>query len=596
MFVQTVSIIVPCRNEQDYIGPCLESLLVQLDPSIVELLIIDGRSTDGTRSIVEAFAPRDRRIRIADNPRLTAAAAMNIGIEMSSGDIIVRADAHSIYPRDYVNRLVSALETYEADNVGATLNTVAAATSADARAIARSLSHPFGVGGARFRIGTAGIRAVDTVPFGCFRRSTLDRVGPYQEALIKNEDDELNARIVNSGGKVMLLPDLAVTYIARQTIRSLWREYFEYGYFKPLALRLSRRPATMRQFVPALWILALTTFATWTLAVGSVPLPAVIVVGSYLAAAIGISVREAWAQRDVRFGCWLFASFMTLHVAYGVGWWMGLPAALKAPALQASPRLGPGRSSGDRSWANRVGAFRLQHDHRIELIRIKKEFQRRDREEDNESAIDRLEPGRRFLVEGRERAFADILGDLGVPPPGPRRVLDVGCGVGDGVARFQALGFPRPAVVGLDLVAERLSKARAKHAGAAFIEGDAGRLPFADGIFDIVTQSTVFSSILDEDMRRQAAAEMVRVMKPGGVILWYDFWWNPANRATRGVGRADLRRLFPDCEIRARRVTLAPPLARPLAAVSWRAARALEAIWLLRTHYCAAIRRMPARA
>ena len=586
IFVKTVSIIVPCRNEQAHIGACLESLLAQFDPSIAELLAVDGRSTDGTRSIVQTLAQRDRRICIVDNPRITAAAAMNIGITLSTGEIIVRADAHSVYPPNYVSRLVTALETYDADNVGVTLNTVAAEPSAKARAIARALSHSFGVGGARFRVGTSVPRSVDTVPFGCFRRSTLDRVGLYREALTKNEDDELNARIVNGGGKVMLLPDVAVTYVARKTIRLLCREYFDYGYFKPLALRLSARPVTIRQFVPAAWILALAVFAVWTAARGLPPL-AGLAVGSYVAAAIGISVGEAWTRREVAFGWWLFVSFVTLHAAYGVGWWLGLFGAapeLKTPALE-TPEL--------KTPAQKLGPT---YEDRFELERIRTEFRRRDRDEDDDSRIDTLDPGRRFVVEGRERAFVDILRDAGMLPLGPRRVLDVGCGVGDGVTRFQALGVPEPAVVGLDLVPERLSKARARHAGASFIEGHAGQLPFADGTFDIVAQSTVFSSILDEGMRQRAAAEMIRVMKPGGVILWYDFWWNPTNRATRGVGLADLRRLFPDCEIRARRVTLAPPLARRLAAVSWQAARALETIWLLRTHYCAAIRRAPARA
>jgi SAM-dependent methyltransferase len=280
-----------------------------------------------------------------------------------------------------------------------------------------------------------------------------------------------------------------------------------------------------------------------------------------------------------------------------LGWWGGIfvrrtvarRGTLRPPDLTAFAKATAGRPVA-RPNVRASGGGKLGPTYEAELGRIRNVFRQRDLNEDDESRVDLLAPGTRFLIEGRERAFIEILRDHELLPLGRRRVLDVGCGVGDGVTRFQALGVPRSSVVGLDLVPERLAKARARHAGVSFIEGNAGALPFADGAFDVVAQSTVFSSILDDGLRAQAAAEMVRVLKPGGVILWYDFRWNPLNRATRGVGLADLRKLFPDCEVYAKRVTLAPPLARPLAAVSRRAAQALEAFAPLRTHYCASLK------
>jgi len=538
--VTAVSIVIPCRNEEARIAACLDSLLASCATlTVVELLVVDGRSEDGTRAIVERFAAREPRIRLIDNPRTSAAAAMNIGIAQAMGDVLVRADAHSVYPPGYVRRLVDALEAHGADNVGATLRTEAGDGSVRAAAIARALSHPFGVGGARFRTGTAVPGEADTVPFGCFRRELFDRTGPYREELEKNEDDELNARLIGSGARVLLLPDVEVRYFARKTIGALWREYFDYGYYKPLALRLAGRAVTLRQFVPAAWVAALAGFVAWTALAGSVPLVARLAIGLYLFAAIAIAARDARARRDAAFGWWLVVAFATMHASYGVGWWSGVPAGVKAKAHPT-----PTTPANDQ--------------------------------------------GERFLIDGRERALVGLLRDEGMLPLGGRRVLDVGCGTGDGVARFRALGASSPAPVGVDVAADRLAAARTRGVGV-FVEGNAGRLPFGNEMFDVVAQSTVFSSILDDNLRRQAAAEMVRVLKPGGVILWYDFWWNPINRATRGIGLAGLRRLFPGCEVRARRVTLAPPIARPLARVSWRAAQALEAIWPLRTHYCAAI-------
>ena len=617
--MSTVSIVIPCRNEEARIAACLESLLASLDEppegitscatagpkscatcEVVEVLVVDGRSDDGTRAIVGELAAGDARIHLLDNPRTSAAAAMNIGIAAATGDVIVRADAHCLYPPGYVRRLVNALEAHGADNVGAMLRTEAGDGSVRAAAIARALSHRFGVGGALFRTlrtfqtsqtsqtfqivqtsrtfstGTTVPREADTVPFGCFRRELFERTGPFREELDKNEDDEFNARVIGIGGRVLLLPDVEVRYFARKTIGELWREYFDYGCYKPLALRLAGRAVTLRQFVPAAWVAALAGFLLWTIAAGHLPVVALVVTGSYLAAAVAIAAREAWARRDARqatrFAWWLVVAFATLHAGYGIGWWLGLPKAGKrlrpcpAEACDAearhqrknAPGVGPRRQW--KRWEN-------------------------DR-------------GERFVIDGRERALAGLLRDLGLIPLGGRRVLDVGCGTGDGVARFRALGASGPAPVGVDVAADCLAAARTRGDGAfgvvgvfgVFVRGNAARLPFGDQAFDVVSQSTVFSSILNEDLRRQAAAEMVRVLKPGGVILWYDFWWNPTNPATRGIGLARLRRLFPGCDVRARRVTLAPPIARPLARVSWRAAQAVEMIWPLRTHYCAIIR------
>ncbi len=592
----TVSVIIPCRNEEAHIAACLESLLVQTDvqgpsklghyvtadskpgPYVPHVLVVDGRSDDGTRAIVEEIAARDSRVRLVDNPRKSAAAGMNIGIGLTTSDVIVRADAHAIYPPDYVSRLVTALDAHRVDNAGGVLDTTPPNSSAKSEAIARALSHPFGVGGARFRIGARKEREVDTVPFGCFRRTTLDQVGGYREELAKNEDDELNARIVNNGGKVLLLPDVRVTYFARKTIGELWRQYFDYGRYKPLALRLSGGAVTVRQFVPAASVAALAVFAVWGLITGAVPLLGAAFVGAYLCAAIAIAVREAVARRSVSFGWWLVVSFATLHLAYGLGWWRGVWAgvSVSAPDLKvSSPDLEVGPT------------------YEAELKRIRGVFRQRDRYEEDESKIDPRDPGRRFLVESRERAFRQILREQGLLPLGSRRVLDVGCGVGDAVTRFETLGVPRSSLVGIDLVPERLARARARYTGVTFLEGNAGDLPFTDHAFDVVAQSTMFSSILDEGLRRRAAAEMIRVTKPGGVILWYDFRWNPLNRSTRGLGLSELRRLFPHCEIRARRATLAPPLARPLVAISWRFAEALEWLSPLRSHYCASIKRTP---
>jgi ubiquinone/menaquinone biosynthesis C-methylase UbiE len=185
-----------------------------------------------------------------------------------------------------------------------------------------------------------------------------------------------------------------------------------------------------------------------------------------------------------------------------------------------------------------------------------------------------------------ERRAIAALGRAGVLPLGERRVLDVGCGGGGWLARFESWGAQRERLAGIDLVEDRASDAQARLSGADIRVGDATALPWEDDSFDVVFQSMMFSSILDADVRAAAAAEMARVLAGGGVVLWYDFFVSePRNPHVLGIGRRELRRLFPGWGLRLRRATLAPPLARAVAPRSRPLAAALTALRVLDTHY-----------
>ena len=194
--------------------------------------------------------------------------------------------------------------------------------------------------------------------------------------------------------------------------------------------------------------------------------------------------------------------------------------------------------------------------------------------------------------QSRERAILRALRRAGMLPLAGRSALDVGCGSGQWLADLETWGATREQLAGVDLLPERLEAARARLAGADLRQGDASRLPWPAGTFDIVVQSTVFSSILDPGMRAAVAAEMARVLAAGGVILWYDFFVdNPRNRAVRGIRRRDVAALFPGFRIELARVTLAAPIARAIAPRSQLAATALEALRALNTHYLGVLRR-----
>jgi len=181
-----------------------------------------------------------------------------------------------------------------------------------------------------------------------------------------------------------------------------------------------------------------------------------------------------------------------------------------------------------------------------------------------------------------------LLRSAGLLPLAGRRILDVGCGVGQGLADFETWGARRGSLAGIDLLPDRVATASARLAGADLRVGDASSLPWEPGSFDIVFQATMFSSILEPAMKRAVAAEMTRVLARGGAIAWHDFFVdNPRNPAVRGIGRSELASLFPSFDLRLRRVTLAPPLARRLAPRAPLVALVAEELRVLNTHYAA---------
>lgn len=233
----------------------------------------------------------------------------------------------------------------------------------------------------------------------------------------------------------------------------------------------------------------------------------------------------------------------------------------------------------------------MKHDLERETDRIRTEYQRRERELPQDFyALHR--PANLFLKQGQERAFSKALRIAGMVPLADRRILEIGCGRGQWLATFEAFDAQRENLAGIELDEARAEFCARRFAGADIRLGDASQLPWATGSFDIVLQSTVFTSILDAQMKAEIAREMLRVLKPDGSILWYDFMFNnPNNAAVRGIRLNEIKHLFPGCRLDARRATLAPPLARRIVPVSWMAAELLESLRVLNTHTMCVIRR-----
>ena len=258
-----VSVILPVRNEEAYIRGALDSLLAQdYPPERTEILVVDGQSDDRTREIVETIANDrpDPAIRLVDNPERIAATALNRGLVEARGEIVARVDGHCEVQPGHLEAAVEALHADQADCVGGPVETVGETPTA--KAIAAAMASRFGVGDSAFRVDPDRRAQVDTVPFPALRREVLEAAGPFDEELVRNQDDEYSFRLRKLGFRVLLEPRMRSRYFSRGTLRSLWSQYLQYGYWKVRVLQ--KHPAQMRwrHFVPPAFALALLS-AWW---------------------------------------------------------------------------------------------------------------------------------------------------------------------------------------------------------------------------------------------------------------------------------------------------------------------------------------------
>lgn len=327
----TVTIVLPTLDERAHLRDCLDSLLAQDFADVVEVLVVDGGSGDGTREVVEA-APDP--VRLLDNPAVTAAAGMNVGIQAATGEVIVRADAHTLYAPDYVSRCVAVLEETGAANVGGPM--VAVGTNSFGRAVAAVTSSPLGVGPGRFHYAT-GRMDVETVYLGCWRRQTLLDLGGYDADHLQwaAEDQELNFRIRQGGGRVVLDSSIRSWYFPRSTPWALARQYRNYGLAKASTLAKHHTLPYWRPVVPALLVGA-TAAAPMVFRrrrwLGLLP-PVAWATGASVAAA-RLGRQDGVAPHRA------LAALAICHWSYGVGLWGGLGRIVTGRPFDQRPRNG----------------------------------------------------------------------------------------------------------------------------------------------------------------------------------------------------------------------------------------------------------------
>ncbi len=327
----SVSVIIPCRNEEKTIHLVLDAIHAQTYPrELQQVVIADGFSEDRTREQIESFKTShpDLDVMVVNNPKRIIPAGLNAAILASSGDLIVRMDAHSIPNPDYVALCVDALERNVAQNVGGVWDIQPGSNSWIASSIAAAAGNPLAVGDASYRF-TDKAAYVDTVPYGSYKRELFNQIGLFDETLLANEDYELNTRIIQSGGKIWLDPKIRCVYFARSSLRALSKQYYGYGYWKFQMLK--RYPETLRwrQALPPAFILGLLLL----LLAGIFWKPALILfataLGLYLLVLLGVGIHMASKKSDILLIIGIPLAIITMHFSWGAGFIAGAFGAHK---------------------------------------------------------------------------------------------------------------------------------------------------------------------------------------------------------------------------------------------------------------------------
>ncbi|MEP7075253.1 MAG: glycosyltransferase family 2 protein [Acidobacteriota bacterium] len=322
-----VSVVMPVRNEAAFIERSVGSVLKQdYAHSLLEIVIADGVSTDDTIELIDKLSGEtDIPIKVVLNPKKIAPAALNLAIAESRGQIIIRIDGHCEIDPDYVSNCVSLLTEGKADGVGGPIETIG--DGLQAKAIAMAMSSTFGVGGSAFRTVNNREMLTDSVAFPGYTREIIERAGPFNEELIRNQDDEYNYRIRKLGGRILLSPDIRSKYYSRSTFSSLWRQYFQYGYWKVRVLQLHPKQMSVRQFIPFLFVLTIVALIIGSLIFAQAFWALCAIEGIYLTAAVLASLVAARGR--LKFVPYLALSFTILHLSYGLGSAVGLVAFRK---------------------------------------------------------------------------------------------------------------------------------------------------------------------------------------------------------------------------------------------------------------------------
>ncbi len=328
--MSSISIIIPCYNEEIYVANCIESILSShIEVEQLEIIFIDGNSSDKTVKIIEEYIVKYPYIKLLFNSKKHTPISMNMGIKASNGDYIFILSAHAKYSRDYFSKLTYHCKELDAQCIGGVLTTDVKNRNKKSNSIKEVLTSKFGVGNASFRTGSNTIKEVDTVAFGCYHKKTFEKYGLFDERLIRNQDIELNKRIINGGGKIYLIPEVKATYFARENFKNLATNNYSNGFWNILTAYYTKtfNSLSLRHFIPLIFVLSL--FLPLIASLFYKPLVWIFLLssGSYLCLVIIISFK---LKKRLNSFFYLLLSFITLHFSYGVGSLVGIFSLISA--------------------------------------------------------------------------------------------------------------------------------------------------------------------------------------------------------------------------------------------------------------------------
>jgi len=320
-----VSIIIPCRNEEKYIGKCLDSVISQDFPKEnLEVLAVNGASADKTKEIVQSYAAKYPFIKLLENPKKYTSFGLNIGLKASRGAVILRMDSHAGYEKDYISKCVKYLQESDADNVGGVIETLPSKDTISAKAIALVLSHPFGAAGSHFRVGSDAPRFVDTVFCGCYKREVFDKIGFFNENLIRSQDIEFNKRLKDAGGRILLVPEIKACYYPQATLGNFLKHNFLDGTWTIYPLKFGIRIFSWRHLIPLAFISVLLISGILGIFLSFSSNLFFFILGIYFLASIIFSLQIIIKEKYPKLFVILPVAFASRHFGYGLGSLFGL--------------------------------------------------------------------------------------------------------------------------------------------------------------------------------------------------------------------------------------------------------------------------------
>ncbi|KEZ85453.1 succinoglycan biosynthesis protein exoa [Clostridium sulfidigenes] len=320
-FTKTVSIVIPCRNEKKYIGKCIDSFLKQTYPkNLYEILICDGMSIDGSREIIKKYESNYENVKLIDNKELTAPKGMNCGIKYSNSNIIIIFGSHAYADEKFVENNVKLLyKDMEIGCVGGPIETIS--ENQVGQAISLAMSSPFGVGNALFRYAQHEV-FVDTVAFGGYRKEVLNEIGYFDEELVRNQDDELNFRVIKNGYKILLSPCIKSVYYSRGSLKKLWKQYYQYGFWKVRVMQKHGKTASIRHLIPMMFVLGNVLGILLSILFKPIFYIWMSVLGIYIISDLFESFKITKQKRKLF--KYISIIFPILHISYGIGFLEGL--------------------------------------------------------------------------------------------------------------------------------------------------------------------------------------------------------------------------------------------------------------------------------